>query len=90
MQVHALHQALALHAQQRGARGVEREALLLHGAQVARADAVALSVRSLEQPQPFADRRTLRANSLPPRLSIDRSHTTRIVIRAKAGIHARF
>ena len=35
MQVDALHQALGLHAQQRGARGVQREALLLHRAQVA-------------------------------------------------------
>ena len=41
MQVHALHQPLDLHPQERGARGAEREALLLHGAQVAGADAVA-------------------------------------------------
>ena len=35
IQIHPLDKPLALNAQQGGARGIEREALLLHGAQVA-------------------------------------------------------
>src|SRR4051794_27875548 len=42
VQVDALDQALGLHSQERSARGGEREALLLHRAQVAYADAIAL------------------------------------------------
>src|SRR5688500_11692730 len=48
VQVDALHEALGLYAQQRGARGVQRQALLLHRAQVAGADAEA-HVRKLER-----------------------------------------
>ena len=55
MQVDALDEALGLHAQERDLRGIQRELLLLHAAQVAGSDAKA-DVRELDRARVLADR----------------------------------